>query len=202
MHVGRHAREALRQMHICVRAAKAVFADEIRGVHHQRVAFPMAARIAHPLREYSGDTCGRPSSGITRASWIISLENHHVVAASARSESRCCTDPAAWADRPSSMKCSARQANVLPDHRWHARASTPAFHPCASALPAVSGGTRPSGGSDDQRSAPIRHQIASAIAPEFVVRTVRRPPAPPPSRRSRIHLLQQAALHSRRLPAR
>ena len=37
----------------------------------ERVAFPVAARVAHPLPD-AASRCGRPSSGMMRVSWIIS----------------------------------------------------------------------------------------------------------------------------------
>ena len=44
---------------------------EIGRLDDQRVAFPVAARVAH-VQADALPTCGRPSSGITRVSWIIS----------------------------------------------------------------------------------------------------------------------------------
>ncbi len=47
-------------------------APEIPRVDDQRVAFPVAPRIPHPLADRR-PACGRPSSGTRRWSWIISL---------------------------------------------------------------------------------------------------------------------------------
>ena len=71
------AREALGELQLlAVRRAAAVHADarlvgEVRRLDHERVAFPVAARVAQVLLECRLE-CGRPSSGITRVSWTIS----------------------------------------------------------------------------------------------------------------------------------
>ena len=44
--IGRGAREALGQLQLVARSALARLVGEVGGLHHQRVAFPMTARIA------------------------------------------------------------------------------------------------------------------------------------------------------------
>ena len=63
--IGSGARPALDQMQILARALKIRLRTEIRHVDDERIAFPMAARVAVPLADQGG-RCGLPFMTILR----------------------------------------------------------------------------------------------------------------------------------------
>jgi hypothetical protein len=75
--VGIHSRESLDHTQIFARASQWIFAVEIRCLDNERVAVPMAARIASPLPDISRDV--RPDVQRNDASVMRHLEqDHHV----------------------------------------------------------------------------------------------------------------------------
>src|SRR5215467_14329216 len=46
--------ELFDELQVFVRTTEAVFVGEIRGLHHQRIAFPAPTRIAEPLAHIGG----------------------------------------------------------------------------------------------------------------------------------------------------
>jgi len=56
--IRRHSGEAFRDFSVRCCTAETLFIGEIRGFHHQRVAFPAANRVAHPFTDVLGQMLG------------------------------------------------------------------------------------------------------------------------------------------------